>query len=189
MQPQISAYTGTGLGYWLFSIHNRSEIKIIAFPSTQLDCWTCTMRWCSVLLWHYSCYSNHAGDTQPISNFLGTASRQLHDDPLCQHIVEVMVFFETQCSSVSKLSYSLTVNCGIVCVSRTVDLPSSAWLPTSNIVVTMVTRHGEGEVEGSLCSAYLAGFTHPHTAHGHRHDKIHMARWQTHRHCPTLIIW
>ena len=71
MQPQISACTRTwtGLRYWQFGIHNSSKIKQSLFPNAELDYWTCTVRWRAVLPWRHSCYSDHAGDSRPISNF------------------------------------------------------------------------------------------------------------------------
>ena len=56
------------------------------------------------------------------------------------------------------------------------------------IVPALLHRNGLGREGGSPCSAYRARFARPRDACGRRHDKIHMARWQTHRHRPTLII-
>jgi len=52
------------------------------FPE-KIDCWTCAVDWRTVLQWCYGCYSNSAGGSRPIPDFLCKTSRQHLHNLLC----------------------------------------------------------------------------------------------------------
>jgi len=52
------------------------------FPE-KIDCWSCVVDRRVVLQCSYSCYSNHAGGSRIIPNFLCTTNRQYLHDLLC----------------------------------------------------------------------------------------------------------